>query len=111
MRTCGAKLPLRGLISVHFEKKQQEYMKKIKDLMLIAVIVFAATFMASLTIKLFINNEASLFEPLYYLVGLSLPIIQLFFEKKFTRNKLILSSIGFPIIMTFVIYLTDIGLI
>jgi hypothetical protein len=79
-------------------------MKKLKDLLLIVVIVIAATFLASLTIKLLINNEASLFVPLYYLVGLTTPIIQLFFEKDFTRKKLLITSIGFPILMTFILF-------
>lgn len=82
-------------------------MKKVNDLLLIAAIVFATTFLACLIIKLFINNEASLFVLSYYLIGLTLPIIQLFFEKNITRKKLVISSSYFPFMMTFVTYWLD----
>ncbi len=79
-------------------------MKKLKDLMLIVVIVFIVTFLTSLIIKLLINHEESLFNLQYYLTGLSLPIIQLYLEKNFTKKRLLISSIGYPIIITIVIY-------
>ncbi len=79
-------------------------MKKLKDLMLIVVIVFIVTFLTSLIIKLLINHEESLFNLQYYLTGLSLPIIQLYLEKNFSKKRLLISSIGYPILITIAIY-------
>jgi hypothetical protein len=83
-----------------------ETMKKTKELILIVVLVLASTFIASLTIKLFLDNEASLFVLHYFLVGLSLPLIQLFFENDVTRKRLIISSVLYPMIMILISYLT-----
>jgi hypothetical protein len=74
------------------------------DLLIVVVTVFASTFFASLMIRLFMSKEASLFTPVYYLVGLTLPLIQLFFEHGISRKKILVSGVGFPLIMTFFLY-------
>ncbi len=79
-------------------------MKKFINLLIVIATVFATTFFASLMFKLFISKDAYLFVPVYYLVGLSLPLIQLFFEKGISKKTMLVSSIGFPLIMTFFFY-------
>ena len=78
-------------------------MEKVKKLLIILVITSLATFSALLIIKLLMSREIALFNPFYYLIGINLLVIMLFLGEFSTNKKLIITSILFPILMTFFI--------
>ena len=79
-------------------------MNKFKDIILIVIIAFTSSLIAKLFIKLLINNDVKIFDLSNYLTCITLPIILLFFEKNFTKKRLIITCIIFPIIWTLISY-------